>query len=267
MLDLLIKAIKNPQRALEKTWNFVRRTQHRGYCSICGIETTMYKYGDNLKETFKCNRCGGIARNRHLAAVLCKTFDIDKPYSMKKFMEKSKSLNIFEAQARGPLNDHLTALKDYVCSEYYPDIQPGNYTRDKVRCEDLQKLTFNDETFDLVITQTVFEHILEPDLAWKEIARVLKPSGYHIFSIPFQNSPITESRVKIDNGEEIFIKPKVYHKDGVRKSLVYTDFGLDLLDHLKDFGFSTKLYSADDLDSDYHKIYRGYIFVSQKDSQ
>ncbi|MCH8299549.1 MAG: methyltransferase domain-containing protein [Candidatus Marinimicrobia bacterium] len=128
-------------------------------------------------------------------------------------------------------------------------------------------MTFNDETFDLVITQTVFEHILEPDFAWNEIARVLKPSGNHIFSIPFQKSELTERRVKIENGEEIFIAPKVYHKDGVRKSLVYTDYGLDLLDHLKDFGFSTKLYSIEDLDFDSYRIDGGYIFVSQKERQ
>ena len=267
MLELITKAIKNPRRAAEKTWNILRRTQHRGECSICGYETIMYKYGNSLTETFKCKICGAIARNRHLAIVLCKLFAIDNPYSLKKFVENSKDLDIFEAQARGPLHDHLKELKGYVCSEYDPDVQPGSFIQDGVRCEDLQSMTFNDETFDLVITQPVFEHILEPDLAWNEIARILKPSGYHIFSIPFQKSPITERRVKIDDGEEIFIMPKVYHNDGVRKSLVYTDYGLDLLDHLKDFGFSTKLYSIEDLDSDNYRIDGGYIFVSQKDSQ
>ncbi len=267
MLDLLTKAFKNPRRAFEKTWNILRRTQHRGFCSICGNETIMYKYGNSLTETFKCKRCGAIARNRHLAIVLCNLFAIDKPYSIKKFVENSESLHIFEAQARGPINDHLKELKGYVCSEHDPDVQPGSNIQDGVRCEDLQSLTFNDETFDLVITQTVFEHIREPDLAWNEIARVLKPSGYHIFSIPFQKSEFTERRVKIDNGKEIFIKPKIYHNDGVRNSLVYTDYGLDLLDHLKDFGFSTKLYSIEDLDSDRYRIDGGYIFVSQKERQ
>ncbi|MCH8300265.1 MAG: class I SAM-dependent methyltransferase [Candidatus Marinimicrobia bacterium] len=156
-------------------------------------------------------------------------------------------------------------MKGYVCSEYDPDVQPGSFIQDGVRCEDLQSMTFNDETFDLVITQTVFEHILEPDLAWKEIARVLKPSGYHIFSIRFQKSPITERRVKIDDGEEIFIMPKVYHNDGVRNSLVYTDYGLDLLDHLKEFGFSTELHSLGDMDSNTYRIDGGYIFISRQD--
>lgn len=104
---------------------------------------------------------------------------------------------VYEAQGKGPLNFHLKKLQGYACSEYDPDVQPGSNIQEGVRCEDLQSLTFNDETFDLVITQTVFEHILEPDRAWKEIARVLKPSGYHIFSIRFQKSPITERRVNV----------------------------------------------------------------------
>ena len=265
MLELITKAIKNPRRAAEKTWNILRRTQYQGQCSICGIETIMYKYGKSLTETNKCKKCGAIARNRHLAIVLCKVFGVEKPFSMKKFVENSKDLAVYEAQGKGPLNFHLKKLQGYACSEYDPDVQPGSDIQEGIRCEDLQNLTFEDETFDLVITQTVFEHILEPDKAWKEIARVLKPSGYHIFSIPFQNSPITERRVKIDDGEEIFIMPKVYHNDGVRNSLVYTDYGLDLLDHLKDFGFSTELHSLGDMDSNTYRIDGGYIFISLKD--
>jgi len=33
---LITKAFKNPLQAAEKTWNSLRRTQHRGECSIGG---------------------------------------------------------------------------------------------------------------------------------------------------------------------------------------------------------------------------------------
>jgi SAM-dependent methyltransferase len=45
------------------------------------------------------------------------------------------------------------------------------------RCEDLERQTFADNSFDLVITQDVFEHIVKPDLAIREIARTLRPGG------------------------------------------------------------------------------------------
>ena len=59
---------------------------------------------------------------------------------------------------------------------YLPvNISPGN------RCENLEELTFDDNTFDLVITQDVLEHVLNPGKAFKEICRVLKPGGAHKF--------------------------------------------------------------------------------------
>ena len=47
--------------------------------------------------------------------------------------------------------------------------------------------------------------------------------------------------------------------------LFYTDYELDLLDYLKDFGFSTKLYFIKDLDSDRYRI-DGIIFLYLKNT-
>ena len=38
--------------------------------------------------------------------------------------------------------------------------------KDGVRCENLEKLTFANETFDLVITQDVMEHVHTPQAAF-----------------------------------------------------------------------------------------------------
>jgi 2-polyprenyl-3-methyl-5-hydroxy-6-metoxy-1,4-benzoquinol methylase len=42
------------------------------------------------------------------------------------------------------------------------------------RCEDIESLSFGNESFDLVITQDVMEHVLNPALAFAEIGRILK---------------------------------------------------------------------------------------------
>jgi len=264
VLDLLIKALKNPQRAIEKSWSILRREKFEGSCTVCGNDSTMYKQGNNLGETYKCNVCGAIARHRHLTIELCKVFGVGEPTSIEKFVVANSDLMIYEAQAFGAINDRLKKLDGYVSSEYYTEIPRGEEIRDGIRCEDLQNLTFEDESFDLVITQAVFEHIREPDLAWKEIYRVLKPSGYHIFSIPIDTRTKTERRVRIENREEIHIKHKAYHKDGVRKAFVYTDFGTDVAEHLNKFGFSTRISSFEDLDQARFRIYNGYVFISQK---
>ena len=58
----------------------------------------------------------------------------------------------------------------------------GSYNDKKIRCENLENLTFSDNTFDIFITQDVFEHIFDPITASKEIMRVLKPGGSHVFT-------------------------------------------------------------------------------------
>lgn len=49
---------------------------------------------------------------------------------------------------------------------------------------DGMKLPFADESFDLLFTSEVIEHILQPDAMLAEINRVLKPSGYLVISTP-----------------------------------------------------------------------------------
>jgi len=78
MLDLLVKTTKNPRRAMQKAGYYLMRKPFRGYCTICGNDSVMYKYGNNLKETYKCKICGSIARSRHLALVACELFGLSK---------------------------------------------------------------------------------------------------------------------------------------------------------------------------------------------
>ena len=43
--------------------------------------------------------------------------------------------------------------------------------------EDLENMTFEDETVDLITTQDVFEHLFDPQRSFSEVARTLKPEG------------------------------------------------------------------------------------------
>jgi SAM-dependent methyltransferase len=44
---------------------------------------------------------------------------------------------------------------------------------------------FDDESFDAVLTNQVFEHVFDPDNFMKEIFRVLKPGGKLLLTVPF----------------------------------------------------------------------------------
>jgi len=96
-------------------------------------------------------------------------------------------------------------------------------------------MTFDDEYFDIFITQDVFEHVMAPDRAFNEIARVLRSGGMHVFTLPwYPVNKDTVQRVRMDNGEVVHLLEPVYHGNPVSDegSIVTYDWGLDLVDFI-----------------------------------
>ena len=56
-------------------------------------------------------------------------------------------------------------------SEYFADVAPGESV-DGVRCEDVQRLTYADGSFDLVTHTEVLEHVPDDALAFAQLYRV-----------------------------------------------------------------------------------------------
>src|SRR5258708_26799748 len=116
----------------------------------------------------------------------------------------------------------------------------GTEIRERVYCQDVEDMTFPDDTFDYVITEEVFEHIRNHIKGFQEIYRVLKPGGYHIFTIPFNLDKSTIVRVDTSTNKDIHLLPPEYHGDTARgKILAYRTFGYDLFDTLTSLGFDT----------------------------
>ena len=59
----------------------------------------------------------------------------------------------------------------------------------------LEHQTFPDESFDVVLSLDVLEHVFDPTQACREIARALSPGGHHIFTTPTHAHPGTIKRV------------------------------------------------------------------------
>ena len=57
----------------------------------------------------------------------------------------------------------------------------------KLDCGDVRKMRFKDDSFDVVFCTDMLEHIRDPEVALKEIGRVLKPGGSLIVSVPTEN--------------------------------------------------------------------------------
>jgi Methyltransferase domain len=55
-----------------------------------------------------------------------------------------------------------------IASHYYPGLAPGTIVNG-IRCENLERLSFGDESFDLHLTQDVFEHLFDPAAACRDL--------------------------------------------------------------------------------------------------
>ncbi len=154
----------------------------------------------------------------------------------------ARGAKFYELSARGPLVEYLRKkVGDLTVSEYFDDVSPGHY-RGLVQCQDVQRLTYSDQSFDVCTSTEVFEHIPDDVTGFRNIRRVLKPGGVFIFTVPFSDVPETVERAQLTDEGIKYILPALYHGDAIRGSkgvLVFRDYGRDLLDRLLLAGFSS----------------------------
>jgi len=196
-----------------------------------------------MREHHACRRCQASLRYRLQASAIAATYGQPDSTLAQLASEPSfRELAVYEPGIVGPFRAFLRDLPRYVNSYFWADVSPGQ-ERDGVRCEDLRDMTFADDSFDLVISSDIFEHVRGPSSAFAEIYRVLRPGGHHIFTVPLRwpLPSTTESRVDYSGAEDVFLATPVYHGSPVdpKGSLVYTDFGMDLPEQLRELGFET----------------------------
>ena len=208
-----------------------------GWCPICGARTLFVRKGGWDRDDCLCVRCRSIPRWRAMAVVLDEK------------LPTWKSLEIHESSPEGAFSRKLQAgAPGYSSSQFFPGVEPGTAV-DGVRCEDLRKLTFPDSSLDLLVTQDVMEHVPDPDSAWREIARVLRPGGIHLFTVPLYPQPTRErARQRPDGSVELLMEAQ-FHGNPVdpNGSLVVTEWGPDLLDRIRSVsGMETERISFQD---------------------
>ncbi len=136
----------------------------------------------------------------------------------------------------------------YVPTHYFPGVEAGSF-QDGIRCENLEAMTFDDESFDLMITQDVMEHVFCPQSAFAEIARTLKTGGAHVFTVPFYQGRETKIRARLSDGGIEYLDKPDYHGNPIDKkgSLVTREWGDDLMDLIgKWSGLTTERYTFSD---------------------
>ncbi|HEX5585695.1 MAG TPA: methyltransferase domain-containing protein [Acidimicrobiia bacterium] len=216
-------------------------------CPCCGHVGLARGFSENLRETGRCGACGATNRNRQVAVVACRAAS---ELSGRRVCDlralRATGLVVYNTEAQGALHDQLEAMPCYRCSEYLgPDHSPGEVVGATVH-EDLTELSFDDGGIDLVLSSDVLEHVPDPYRAHREVHRVLRPGGRHVFTVPFhQHAHLDDVRARPGPaGEPELLAPPIYHDDPVRPEgvLVYTIFGLAMLVELARIGFDTRMY-------------------------
>lgn len=254
-------------RNVKKLWSN-RRLHARGFCHVCGRRTLFFtkdaEQRGHVRESMFCLRCKSVSRKRHLAKLVLETF-APHARSLAEARSELRKLSIYSAVSGDQIYRALgEGNENYVCSEFFPGVAEGE-TRGGVLCQNLERLTFADSRFDLVLTEDVLEHVRRPDDALREIRRVLKPGGYHLFTVPFHFDRPTVARVDTTADEDRHLLPPAYHGDTLRdRILVYTDYGYDLFARLAGHGFETRLSVSMFSDAALDGIADSYVFVSRK---
>ncbi len=73
--------------------------------------------------------------------------------------------------------------KDNICVDWENSLHPGLFV--DYECDLSRELPFSDGEFDTLILSDVLEHVVQPDMLWKEISRIVSPGGIAFINTPF----------------------------------------------------------------------------------
>jgi SAM-dependent methyltransferase len=225
-----------------------------GRCPLCRAQTLFYLKGPSIRAHLRCARCDSRPRQRALVEVLNREFPDWRGARIHESSPGHPTLGFFRRECAA-----------YTASYFYPDVPRGD-SRDGCRSETLEAQTFADASFDLVITQDVMEHVLDPARAFAEIARTLRPGGAHVFTLPWFYWRPTRIRARArPDGSVEHLVPAEYHGGPIGGgSLVVTDWGRDLLGFVDACAAtSTEVFLLDEASLGITGAHRD-VFVSRK---
>lgn len=246
-------------------WQYVR-----GLCNICGQPARFFFSDSSLyREQLVCEHCRSTSRYRSIARGIL--------MALKEFTGiEAEALALLPKEGKNPVRiyDTQQAFRFEVCAYPIPDFlrkcnwisltlssyNPAkplgvNLSPDTTN-QNLERLTFADNSFDIVITSDVMEHVRLDTQAHAEIARVLCPMGIYLFTVPHNWAwPHNLIRVDIvdpgDPTSDVHLLPAEYHGDANSPSgggvLAYRAYGRSLQSELETLGFALN-YSKQDFD-------------------
>jgi SAM-dependent methyltransferase len=215
----------------------------RGFCVICDADRWFrcpeLERGQavSLRESLCCEGCGGNARQRAAATVLIDSIPL--PQSRVYLTEQASRFYLH-------LRNRARQLQGSEFVHSWPArlrlslwlLRQGHLRW--LRREDVTRLSFRDRSFDAVVSLDVLEHVPDFRRALAEFARVLRPDGVLVLSVPFYaEAGHSRELARIVDGVVEHLQPPEFHGDPVSGGvLCFHHFGWDLLEALREAGFT-----------------------------
>jgi SAM-dependent methyltransferase len=233
-----------------------------GSCVVCGNATAFFCDDVGLaRESMGCAVCGTTSRYRSLARGILRAVNelagvsADSLVALK-HVQLPRPLRIYDTQTpfyyltcSYPLPDLLAAVPNIeVQLSLYRTKQELGIKLDgkpNLTNQNLERLTFPDASFDIVITSDVMEHVRQDAHAHAEIRRVLKPGGVYLFTVPHTRD-VTETLHRVvvhdpaDPTQDEYVLEKEYHgdtNDPENAALSFRVYGTEIDETLRRLGF------------------------------
>ena len=261
------------QRPWRRLLDTLARHMHvmPGYCNVCASLTVFHTRHPNFREHARCGRCGSVNRHRQIAYVMLSTVlgnGTTTPW-FASLRRLPPNLSVWTAETTRALHARLKHHLGGNCisSEFLDAGLVSGQQVKGVLHVDIQHTHFQDDSLDYILTSDVLEHVPNTGVALKETYRILKPGGYHIFTVPFYHHRFT-NEVRSEpsaDGTLTHHRQPWYHDDPLRPEgvLAYTVFAPELLCQIERIGFEAQLLR---LHSPLHGIYgqNGLVIVARK---
>lgn len=216
-----------------------------GACDACGRPSRFLVDAGGARtswrESLRCARCGANARQRAATAVL---LDGARPDG------RLPRARIYLTEQAGPFYRALRRrLPGLVGSEFATTARrrwrlQGWLWRhglfERLRFADVTALPFDDASFDAAMSLDVLEHVPDFQAALREFARVLRPGGRLVLTVPFHADLERSETIALmqADGRVAFLGAPEYHGDPLGGGVpCFHHFGWDLLGALRAAGF------------------------------
>lgn len=139
-------------------------------CPFCGWTGKEFLPNGVIKrKNALCPQCGSLERHRLYYLYLKKVLPQDKNIKVLHFAPEEILTSLFKSYGN----------IDYLSVDLDANVA--------MQAEDITKLSFTDNSFDVIFCAHVLEHIVDDGKAMRELRRVLRPGGFAILQVPLKN--------------------------------------------------------------------------------